>query len=431
MIKRLLIFFIFLISSAYSFYAEPPISAVDAQNRLKATELFDSFNENASQSTMVPVYWYSDSLPVNGSMKMAGLTAAVDNATNAKQNAGVIVQTGNQMAHLLQKSGTGMCDKTFFEIYGDAAECDFDLDSCSEYEYLADAFYAINITFIFRDKNETVAAEEESVVVFDKVFGNARTNVVSIPDRIREAMQNSSGNENLTLVLNGTATLVYEFDNRVPSGGPCTHGYSVISRKVKINGNASYRVEGENKLFFMTSPILNEQWFRNNRFDNVVLSQSKIYHANIMRNGIEAKNFTVCSFDTKKNSFGITEIVSVPMEDAGAFAGIVNVTPIQLEMKNQTYAFLYQFNYSYEGIGRNNFTIKVRDFFGGEENKTEKITSKELSYDSNKTETGDVYDPATARRSSSTSPETIRMIEVGLGMLGVLILIMLVYQIKK
>ncbi|NYZ76802.1 hypothetical protein H0O02_00635 [Candidatus Micrarchaeota archaeon] len=428
--KRLLLLLVF-VSLAFSIYDDPPLSAVNAQNRLRATELSDSFNEEEAQVGSIPIDWYERSLAINASMKIAGMTLLIDNATSAGQGAGVIVEKGGRMGHPAQRSGVGICDKAFFGHYGDSSECDFDGDGCAEYEYSGDIFYDIDIIFVFGGMNETASAREESVGVFGQLFDNALANTVSVPDGMDKAMENSSGMENLTVILNGTATFVYGVDDRVPAGMSCISRYGVVSQSMHFTENATYPVEGKNKLLFTTAPLLNEQWFRNNRFDNIVLSQSRIYEAGIYRNGELAGNFTLYSFNITTNEFGLSEIVSIPMNDSGNFIGVVNVTPVQLQESSNAHAFLYKFSYGYEGMGRNELTLAVKDFFGGGQNITQNITSRQLSYDSNRTETGSAYDAATARTSASFSIGSLRLIEIGLGMLGVLIMLLLIYQIKR
>jgi len=426
--KKLLLLLAFL-SFSSALYDDPPLASVATSNRATASSiLFNHFNESIAKS--VSIHAVGNIIYSNASMRIAGLTLVVDNATSPGLNTGVIIEKGGVTGHLMQKSGIGRCDRTFFERYGDNAECDFDNDGCSEYENSTDIFYTINVTFFFRDSSTTEKVNEETVRIFDKTFGNAVTNVISIPALIEQVMENSSGIENLSVVLNGTATAVYDIVDRENAGVGCIDSHTVVFDSMGFSDMAIYRVEGKNKFFFLSAPILNEQWFRNNQFDNVVLSQSRMYKVEIVKNDEKVKNFTLYRFNTTTNGFGLLEIVSVPAEDISTFIGTVNITPSHLDSDNHTYAFLYRFNYSYDGIGDNILALLVKDVFGRSENYTQKIKSRQLSYDSNKTETGNDYNAATTRKSASLSIENLRMLEIGFGMLGVLV-ILIAYRTRK
>ncbi len=426
-----LVVFLILASFSFSVFYEPPVANVSSFNGIRAEELSDSYNASAAQNDSVFIGWYG-SLLLSANMRIAGLTLLIDNSTTAGKNSRVVVEKGGMMGHILRRgSSTLRCDRDFFDSYGDDALCTFDGDTCAEYEYSTDIFYTIEMTFVFRNLSETVRVPEETVVVFGEPFENVLANTVSIPEGIEQAMANASGGENLTVILNGTATFVYGLDNRSYGGIDCISRYSVASETIHFTDNRTYLVSGENTLIFTSAPVLNEQWFRNNRFDNVVLSQSRLYRAEILRNNASAVSFSMYGFNITVNPFGLREIVSAPLNDSSVYVGVVNVTPAVLDRSTQTYAFLYQFNYSYEGLGENVLMLRVKDVFGREANISQKITSRQLSYHSNKTELGGEYDPATARKSAAVTVETLRFVEIGLGMLGILVILLLINQIRK
>lgn len=430
--KKLIIFLV-LFCISFSVYYDPPIETVISQNGIYASGLMDSFNGSASKTDSIYFGWYGRSVGFNSSMRIAGFTLLVDDSVGAGENSRVVIEKGEDMQHILMKySDTIYCDRHHFETYGDEALCDFDGDGCSEYEYSADVFYTMHVTFIFRDLVEIAAAPEETVGVFGVTFENALTNTVTIPDAIEKAMVNASGNENLTVIFNGTATVVYGIDNRTSGGPSCISRYSVASKSINFGEEKNYPVEGKHKLVFTTSPLLNEQWFRSNRFDNLVLSQSRIYKAKILMDGELEEEFSLYVFNITENSFGLKEIVSIPYNDSSNFVGVVDVNPYQLDESNQTYAFLYEFNYSYEGmLGEKELRLDIKDFYGNEKTTTQEITSRQLSYDSNKTETRSVYDPETTRKSASYGTESLKLVEIGLGMVGVILIVLLMYHARK
>lgn len=425
--------FLFLIVSLsfcadYS-YENPPLDSVNSQNGIIADGLSDSFNGTHAKNTSIYVQWYGRSLGFNSSMRIAGLTLLIDNSTIAGENVRVVIEKGGVMSHILKKYSSGICDKAYFDSHGDDSNCDFDGDGCAEYEYSSDIFYTIEITFVFRGVNETVRIPEESIGVFGKTFDNALTNTVSIPDSIEELMANSSGGENLTIFLNGTATAVYGMDNRTSAGG-CISRFGTLSETLYFEGNATYPVDGRHKLIFTVAPVMNEQWYKNNKFDNIVLSQSRIYKASVLMNGELEEEFTLYGFNITENPSGLQEIISIENESS-AFMGMFDVNPNVLDEGNQSYAYVYQFNYSYEGLGENELRLNIKDIYGNELNKTEVILSRQISYSGNKTETGSEYEFETTRKSAVFETDSLTLIRVGLGMLGVFVIVFLAFQARR
>ncbi len=428
---RLLLFFLLLANFCFSLYQDPPVSEVTSHNVLRADELADSFNQTIAENDSIYISWYGKPLAVNASMEIAGLTLLVDNATTAGENVRVIIAHGGRMDHILRKGSMSLrCDKAFFQSYGDHPECDFDGDGCSEYEDSAEIFYTMEINFTLGNASEVGKADETSVNILGNLFKNALTNRVSFPDGIEDAVADSSGNENLEMMFNGTATFVYVIDNRYSGGLSCISSKQVVSRTLYFSDNASYPAEGENKFIFTTSPLLNEQWFRNNRFDNLVLSQSRIYKAEVFLNGEKEKNFTLYEFNVTEESFGLQGIVSLPVDNS-SFAGRINATPVWLEEETHTYGFIYQFEYGYgEDMGENELRLDVHDVFGREESAEQKILSRQLSFAGNMTETGEEYDPSTTRRSAAFEMDELRLLELGIGMIGLLVVLLLIYRIR-
>lgn len=427
--RRLLLFLV-LVSFCFSTYHDPPISAVTFHNILK--DLSDSFDESIAENDSIYFRWYWKKLDINASMGIAGLSLLIDNSTAAGKDVRVIVEEGGMMEHLLRKGSMSLrCDDEFYRNYGDSNdECDFDGDGCTEYEESTDIFYTIEINFTFRNVSEIARADETNENILGVLFKSALTNKVSIPENIEKAMANSSGNENLTVIFNGTATFVYAIDNRSSGGTHCISNKGVVYKTLYFSDNKTYPVQGRSILLFTVAPVLNEQWFRNNHFDNIVLSQNRIYKAGIYRNGGKQINFTLYEFNITEDSFGLQRIESIPVDDS-EYVGEINATPVYLDNETHTYGFLYQFNYSYDGMGENELELVVNDFFGGNKSIKQKIISKQLSYGGNKTETGDEYDPATTRRSVKFGTDEIRLVEIGVGMLGLVLIILLIYKIKE
>lgn len=427
----LLLILVSLSFSAVYEYDDPPLATVSSQNGITAGGLSDSLDAEHSKIDSLYLSWYGRSLWFNSSMSIAGLTLLVDNATAAGENTRVVIGKGGNIDHLQRKWTDGICNKAYFDAHGDDSNCDFDSDGCAEYEYSSDIFYTINITFRFGNLSETVAAADETVGVFGERFDNALTNTVSIPSAIENAMGNSSGNENLTLIFNGTATAVYGIDNRAPGGMGCiSNNFGTFWKTISFGENRTYPVEGRHTLIFTIAPVLNEQWFRNNNFNNAVLSQSRIYRAKILMDGEIEKEFVLYGFNITENEYGLKEIISIENESA-PFAGVVDVNPYVLDESNQSYAFLYLFNYSYEGLGENRLEIYTESIFGMEKGVNQTILSRQLSHNGNITETGSAYEFETTRKSSGFKTESLTLVRVGIGMLGVFIIVFFALQARK
>jgi|GEM_PF-994833 len=428
---RLLLFFLLLSQFCFPLYQNPPVSEVTSHNMLRADELADSFEPGAAENGSLRISWYGRPLALNASMEIAGLTLLVDNATTSGENVRVIVQHGGRMDHLLQKGSTSLrCDKAFFQSYGDHPDCDFDGDGCTEYEESADIFYTMDVNFSIGGVSEIENADETSINILGSLFKKALTNRVSFPDGIEDAVADSPGTENLSLALNGTATFVYVIDNRYSGGASCISAKQVVFSTLYFSDSAAYHAEGENKLVFTESPLLNEQWFRNNRFDNLVLSQSRIYRGEVFLNGEKEANFTLYEFNITEDDSGLQSIVSIPADDS-MFIGNINATPTWLEEERHTYGFLYGFDYGYgEDLGENDLRLDIHDVFGREESAEQNILSRQLSFAGNKTETGGEYDPLTTRKSAGFGMDELRLLELGIGMIGLIVLLLLIYRIR-
>ncbi len=172
-------------------------------------------------------------------------------------------------------------------------------------------------------------------------------------------------------------------------------------------------------------PILREQWFRDNRFDTIVLSQCPLYRAEIRMNGASVKNISIRTFNLTTDEFGFMRMTSNLsdsngsgwMEDSSAIA-----TPTPLEMQNNSFAYAYMFNFSYTGLGENNLSITATDSVldTGEFNDT--LMSRMLSYNGLTTENGQPIN-GNSRPSASFTEGTLTRLEIGLGLVGLVLIL--------
>jgi hypothetical protein len=298
-----------------------------------------------------------------------------------------------------------VCDLDWFIGGGQYAwRCDFDNDYCAEYENNTYMDYNASVNFTFRNASESVD--------FD-------SNVVEVPEAVLDVMRDSSGAENLSITIEGNATFTYVINNRSYDGLDCFNVFFTKAVQVPFSVNASFPVGGERKLFFLRAPILREQWFRNNHFDTVVLSQSPLHHAEISLDGNTSRDITLREFHNETDDYGLMRIYSNLTD--GPFGEYRNLTrPTALQQDDHSFAFIYEFNHSYDGIGRHRLSLDVEDNFLGRGNYFDVLTSRALTHSGTTTEEGKPADDD-ARRSAAFQKQEITLVEVGLGFVALII----------
>ncbi|MEW5995973.1 MAG: hypothetical protein AB1657_00040 [Candidatus Micrarchaeota archaeon] len=137
---------------------------------------------------------------------------------------------------------------------------------------------------------------------------------------------------------------------------------------IEVGGHSElyYYVENGNVIFFTARPVLGEQWFRNNHFDNLIFSKRKFYKSEIFLDGNESGEARIYNFSIYTDSLGTMFINSSrennytdsTLEEYGLI-----YTPVPLIHENETFRYLYEENYTYEGAGYHNLTIVVTDHF--------------------------------------------------------------------
>ncbi|MDD5023009.1 MAG: hypothetical protein PHU63_02470 [Candidatus ainarchaeum sp.] len=166
-----------------------------------------------------------------------------------------------------------------------------------------------------------------------------------------------------------------------PFGFTCAPGeeFEVITQGTDY---LRYQVHGGENLYFLSKPVLFEQWKENNHFDSVLFSNRKFYHYSIIMNNTTIDSENIYFFDIIENSSGIRYVTSIEN-----FSQNKNYSefhdffyPYPLEKQNNTFAFAYFFNYTYNGIGKNNLTLVLVDFFGNTHSFNSEITSKQFTH---------------------------------------------------
>ncbi len=413
------ILFVILFVSLLACNNTLPIESVRNHNLALAKELDGSVDPGNIQTGFIDYSFDNTtygSLQVNASAGIAGLSLSIDNSTRYDR-VEVIIERGHEMESL----GTipGADERTFYDLRGKHCNrpdipnppfvimCDFDNDFCGELEHRQMADYDLNITFEYDGHSAIIPVEG---------------NVIRVPPSLEETMENASGLKNLSINLGGKIRLWYVLNDRRPYrfGLGCGDGLVNTSKLVfHINDTREYRVEGGDKLFFLEAPVLREQWFRSNKFEMGVFSQSRLYEAEISLNKERICHFNDVDFELFTNRRGIQSIRTTGKHP------IANYTATPLSRNNNTLGYYYLFSCRYEGLGKNNLSIDICDYYGYGASSNESILSRRLSYGNKTDELGMPVKPSITRPSAVVGKDSLGLITISAGMLGMLIILLL------
>lgn len=409
-------FFLFALLLFSTLFAQPSIINIMDSNNDQAANLEGIYNANLSRNGTMSVVFGNSSernITLFASVQAAGMNLLLDNLTYPNENLSLILARGTEYGHLISKHEDGypdfVCDKDWF--YGGAQyaqRCDFDNDYCAEFENDSFVTYDTNATFSFNGVNETV---------------RTASNLIEVPSEVLDAMEHSSGADLLNVSIVSAALFTTIFNDRGFSGMDCTSHYVNVTENVTIYLNASFPVAGTHKLFFLRSPILNEQWHRNNQFNLIIMSQAPLYYAETFLNGNQSENYTLRTFNTTNNTFNLTVIVSNKTIPKGWGESLNRTTPVPLSTNNDSYAYIYAFNSTYSGLGENALGMGVIDSFMGEAEYETVILSRMLSFNGTKNELGGEIDPEITRGSAGFSKGEVSHVEISLGFLAVIVLL--------
>lgn len=383
------IFLILFAACLFAHEPEPPISNITTENTAAAEILDGSFNESSAKTAQITIL--GQTLQAKGSMAIAGLSPIIDNTTNGTLM--VIIQRGSDM--------------------DDFVGGDVDGDGCVESQKQKNAHYNITVEFRLAEIVETV---------------DGTGNTINATPAIMERARNASGNETLRVALNGSISFVYTIDDkeRVFSG-ECISNEKIYEETIWFNDSRDVFVAGENKIFFLTKPALNEHWYRDKDIAWLILSQSKIYEIEIKAENKTGetghKKIRLYDFGIVHNEWGIAEIISME-KDATAFVGRALVAPAALSEKNASFSYLYTAGYADNlELGGKKFTLTARDVFSREEREEYVIYSRQLSL-GERTETGEPAIWETTRKSAVAGQPEKREAWLFFGAIGVLIVLM-------
>lgn len=157
-----------------------------------------------------------------------------------------------------------------------------------------------------------------------------------------------------------------EYEGKYKYDGYCRN--YPVSVFVAVGGHSElyYYVENGNVVFFTARPVLGEQWFRNNHFDNLIFSKKKFYKTELYLDGNKTGKARIYNFSIYTDSLG-TMFINTSRENNYSNATMDEFnevyTPTPLLRENETFRYLYEENCTYEGIGYHNLTVVVTDHF--------------------------------------------------------------------
>ncbi|MBS3068224.1 hypothetical protein J4450_05955 [Candidatus Micrarchaeota archaeon] len=395
---RFVLILFLLCTIAFAQFLDPPIHNMTSLNNEALLNLQNNYLNQLTKSTP------TISNPVEAAdAKLIKFDPAVDNFISAENQPKLIW--------------------IWAEKHAEEVNIAADLQSCTDGINLRFNSRTINpnIEFLFNGNNKTT--------------NDSSTFSIDIPFSIEEL--SATPNQNITVSLSGEFNFLYDRTVLHYQYLPCSEGgveegcvatcelYSINSDIANFSRQFSsvlnYTVEGGNNLFFLTKPVLREQWYRNNKFNNLVFSNRVFYKSVILFNDEEISNTSIYNFDLYNDSLGIFYIRTTNKSEANITYILMKentglFSPHTLQQSNSSYSYLYQINTTYVGIGENNITLLMVDRFLNNATKIEQINSRMLSLDGSS---------KIARPSLVFNSAVISNIIIGVGILGVFLFIIL------
>jgi len=400
---------VLLSAAGFALYSDPPFSEVAAHNAALAPALNDSYDPSIAAGGTIgmdfygtDIYWapihrHFDFQLINASARLAAIEPSVDGSISPSTCPVLLFAWGSNATPLAAKDWEG--------------------DDCVEYQNDTSVSRAALVTFTFGNTSVQVSTSNDTV---------------PLPQEILEAMEGTNGNDSLSVLLNATFNFTYVIDDRKPSHDEgCSHHLVNYSSVINVLDERNWTVEGNRSLFFLAAPALGEQWFRDNRFDTIILTNSRIYSGNISADGNQTRSFRLLWFNITNDSLGVWQIVSVPANDSTGIVAehLAYNTPTPLDSGNFTYGYAYELNYSYEGLGEHALQDDASGLFGARFVFKRDILSRMLSYSGNMSESGEPADLSVTRKSVPFFQDAMRPVELSIGLAGVLLVVLLTKRI--
>ncbi len=398
-----------LIGSDFALYADPPISEVMSHN--SQVQLLEVMPENATDNCIVetdPSLIAERGAIDKLTMQVVSAFPAIDNRVSPANPPYIFWTYGEQHKETITWET---------ELSGTA---------CTSSAEFVNVTPEANIAFTIGSFSSSSASNE---------------NPVALPQEIKDLIGNTQ-ERNITISMDGNVVFTYHLDVYsvvcTPDSGCSCEKNALASGdkelKFRCTNSISYEIENQDVVSLLQKPILKEQWYKNNHFDNVLLTNRKIYKAEITLNNNSIGNLTFYAFNVSTDKYGlerITTIISYSANGANGAENFANVTPTPLQEKNNTFKYSYEMNSTYPGLGWNTLTLNAYDDFGQKIELSDEILSRELSFSGNISESNKAIGGTdqNARPSSAWIPLTYNLLFITLGAVG-LIIIFAVYKVK-
>lgn len=298
-------------------------------------------------------------------------------------------------------------------------------DGCSDRLIFSDFELSGLINFIFKNITKSINISKELEFNLSTPFST-------------DELNKANGTDNLTANLTAELNFIYVLEVRECVGFPICGCAPVdiqnIEFKKPLSSQLTYTVEGGSVLFFLSAPVLREQWFKNNHFDNIVSTKRILYRGDVEMNNNNLSWFTFYMFNISEDEYGIWRIVSIKNYSTSnmtalEYAGVI--TPAPLEHENETFIYINIFNVSYDGIGVNNLRLIVIDHFGNLFVSESEIASRTLSYGGNNSEDGISHNKNEMRKSAADLLYKLMLEPLSLSILGILLIVFLAFNRLK
>ncbi len=261
-------------------------------------------------------------------------------------------------------------------------------------------------------------------------------NPASIP--ISQNILNMSEWDNLTIILNGTILFHYILNKDIHTpiydennSCSCASNYLTepfnITRSIK--SNLTYTVEGGSPIYFLSKPILREQWTKNSLLEEFVFSNRKFQCIRFFIGDQQLGIANLYSFSIINNSFGVWRVVSQSVSNSTNLT-LQEITqrtiPAQFEIENKSFLYTYVFNTTYNSSGLKRFSLNITDHFNANYTDIFEIANRLLTYDNSTAEnrSTNITDLNIYRPSALHSETRVSFIVANIGMIGAFILIL-------
>ena len=400
---------LFFLSNAFALLPDPPIDNMTSLNSVAIASLQGNFLSSLSKS--LP----TTNNPIEAAdARLIKLDPSVDNFISDKKPPKILW--------------------VWAENHADEVNEAADLQSCTD---------GINLKF----KSKTLSSLlSVSFIGVNKNITDPTQLGLDLPFSSEE-LSSARPHDNLTVSLSGEFNFLYDRTvlhyrylpcSETGSEGICVPSCDlydissdVVSFSIPFSSNLSYEVEGGNVLFFLSSPVLREQWYLNNKFNNIVFSNRVFYKSSANVNGEDIGNATAYLFNFHNDNFGIYYIESIKSVNTSNNPRMefkedsVLVSPTQIELNNDSFSYIYQINSTYNGIGKNNASLVLVDRFSNTFEIKEEITSRFLSFNGNINENVRADQDPVNRPSLLKKEDKIQNIIITIGAIGVFLFIVL------